>query len=217
MPETIRIVVADDHPIVRSGLVMNIEREQGFIVVAQATDGHSALTLIDELRPDVAIIDIEMPKLDGLAVARSIIDRGLGAKIIFLTLHKERELFQAAMDAGGSAFLVKDSALDEIAAAIHTVVGGRRYVSSGILDRFLRKETPVQFSASQLLHHLTAAERRILRLIADGKSSKEIGSDLDIHYRTVENHRSNICRKLGIVGSNSLPRFALQYKDKFIT
>ena len=129
----------------------------------------------------------------------------------------ERDLFHAAMKAGGNAFLVKDNAIAEVAAAIRSVVAGRPYVSSSILDQFLQKEQPAGTPADRLLKDLTPAERRVLHLIADGKSSKEIGADLSIHYRTVENHRTNICRKLGLVGSNAQPRFALQYKDKFIS
>jgi DNA-binding NarL/FixJ family response regulator len=214
MVEEIRILVADDHPIVLSGLVVNIQREEGLIVVGQAEDGDAAFILIEQLQPDVAIVDVEMPKRDGLAIARAVKERGIGTRIIFLTLHKERDLFHAAMEAGGGAFLVKDSALTEIVVAIRTVMAGRRYVSSGIVDQFLQSEEPAQSSAAFLLRDLSPAERRILGLLAEGKSSKEIGADLSIHYRTVENHRTNISRKLGIMGPNALPRFALQYKDK---
>ncbi|WP_236657616.1 response regulator [Acidisarcina polymorpha] len=208
--------MADDHPIVVSGLVMNIQRDEAFLVVAQAHDGAQALAMIEQLRPDVAIIDVEMPRKDGLTIARTVKQNNWETRIIFLTLHKERDLFHAAMEAGGGAFLVKDSALAEIAVAIKTVMAGRRYVSSGIVDQFMLPQEPVPSDAG-LLRDLTPAERRILKLIAEGKSSKEIGADLSIHYRTVENHRTNISRKLGIMGSNALPRFALQYKDKLTT
>jgi DNA-binding NarL/FixJ family response regulator len=214
MAERIGVVVADDHPIVRSGLILNIEHEEDLQVVGQAEDGESALSLIEKLRPQVAVLDIEMPKRDGIAICRAVRERNLDTKIIFLTLHKERDLFHVAMKAGGDAYLIKDSAIGEITTAIRSVLAGRQYVSSGILKLLLQKENPQPPSEKALLQSLSPAELRVLQLIADGRSSKEIGADLSIHYRTVENHRSNISRKLGIVGPNALPRFALQHKDK---
>jgi DNA-binding NarL/FixJ family response regulator len=118
------------------------------------------------------------------------------------------------MDTGGDAYLIKDSAIGEVTVAIRSVLAGRRFVSSSVLDQFLQQEESPELPAKALLRSLSPAELRVLQLIADGKSSKEIGADLSIHYRTVENHRSNISRKLGLVGPNALPRFALQYKDQ---
>jgi DNA-binding NarL/FixJ family response regulator len=212
--EQIGILVADDHPIVRSGLVVNIEREHDLTVVAETGDGDSAFRLIEQLKPQVAILDVEMPKRDGLSICRAVRERQLNTKIIFLTLHKERDLFRLAMDTGGDAFLIKDSAIGEVTTAIRAVLAGRRYVSSSVLEHVLRHEDAPEVPANTLLKSLSPAELRVLQLIAEGKSSKEIGGELSIHYRTVENHRSNISRKLGLVGPNALPRFALQYKDK---
>jgi DNA-binding NarL/FixJ family response regulator len=213
MSTKIRLLLADDHPIVRKGLLSTVEPEAGIKVVAEAQNGEEALRLIRELKPDVAVLDIDMPKLDGLGVAREVSKLALGTRIIFLTLHKDVDLFKAAMQAGASGYLLKDSAMQELVAGVKAVSAGQQFVSAALVSLFV--EAPHKPAASpqdDLLHSLTPTEGRILKLIANGRSSKEIGEDLSIHYRTVENHRTNICKKLGIEGANALLRFALQYK-----
>lgn len=215
MTEEVRILLADDHPVVRRGLRLIIE-EGGLKVIAEAEDGQAALALIRELHPEIAILDIDMPKLDGLGVARELIKLGLKTKIIFLSFHKAEDMFRAAMDLGGKGYLLKDSAMQEIVTAVQTVAAGQLYLSAAIAMQLLQaNETPGQPSEDDLTRDLTPSERRILHLIADGLSSKEIGAELSIHYRTVENHRTNICRKLGIEGANALLRFAAQHKGSF--
>ncbi len=212
MADEIRILLADDHPVVRKGLRYCIEESAGLRVVGEAGDGEAALALIRELRPHVAILDIDMPKMDGLGVAREIARLKLETKIIFLSLHRDEDMYRTAMDLGGQGYLVKDSAMQEVVAAVQTVVAGQRYLSSTIAMQLLQGGGAPE---DPLTRDLTVSERRILRLIADGKSSKEIGAELSIHYRTVENHRTNICRKLGIEGANALLRFAVQHKGSF--
>ena len=219
MRDAIRVVVADDHPVVRKGLRAILEEDRGICVEAEAADGESALARISKLAPEVAVIDVDMPRLDGFGVAREVARRGLATRLIFLTLHQEEDLFRAAMDLGVAGYLLKDSAMIEIVAAVQAVAAGRPYVSSDLAVRALK---PIAAAAAAsatapapgLADCLTAAERRILSLIAEGQSSKEIGTTLSIHYRTVENHRTNICRKLGLEGSNALVRFALQNKGR---
>ena len=212
MADEIRILLADDHPVVRKGLRYGIEESAGLKVVGEAGDGEAALAFIRELRPHVAILDIDMPKMDGLSVAREIARLKLDTKIIFLSLHRDEDMYRTAMDLGGQGYLVKDSAMQEVVAAVQTVVAGQRYLSSTIAMQLLQGGGAPE---DPLTRDLTLSERRILRLIADGKSSKEIGAELSIHYRTVENHRTNICRKLGIEGANALLRFAVQHKGSF--
>ena len=172
-----------------------------------------ALRLIREHKPDVAVLDIDMPKLDGLGVAREVSKLSLGTRIIFLTLHKDADLFRAAIQAGASGYLLKDSAMQELVSGVKAVALGQQFVSAALVS--LSVEAPEKRPRSpqdDLLASLTPTEREILKLIANGKSSKEIGGDLSIHYRTVENHRTNICKKLGIEGANALLRYALQHK-----
>jgi DNA-binding NarL/FixJ family response regulator len=212
--EDIRILIADDHPIVRKGLRLSVEEDPGLKVVGEAADGQAALDMIKKLRPQVAVLDIDMPKLDGLAVARELARQKLDTKLIFLTFHADEDLFRSAMELGSKGYILKDSASQEIVAGVRAVVSGRPYISSAITEKLLHpQKSPV--GQDSLTANLTPTERRIMRLIADGKTSKEIGAELSIHYRTVENHRTNICRKLNLEGegANALLRFALQHKS----
>jgi DNA-binding NarL/FixJ family response regulator len=213
MDEKIRILIADDHPVVRKGLRIAVEEDGGVTVVAEAGNGEIALALIAELLPQVAVLDIDMPKLDGFAVAREIRKRQLPVEAIFLTMHAQEDLLRTAIDLGVKGYILKDSAMLEIATAVRAVAAGQPYLDSSITTRLLQRQ-PRPGAAGGRADLLTPTERRILQLIAADKSSKEIGAELSIHYRTVENHRTNICRKLGLEGSNALLRFALQNKHR---
>lgn len=216
MPDEISIVLADDHPVVRKGLKLSIEEDARLKVVAEAGDGETALALIKQFNPRLALLDIDMPKMSGLGVAKEVARLGLKTSIIFLSFHRDEGFFREAMEMGGRGYLLKDSATEEIVTAIHTVTAGQVYVSSAIALQLLQSGgAPSPAQDDSLIRDLTPSERRILLLIADGLSSKEIGVELSIHYRTVENHRTNICRKLGIEGANALLRFAVQHKGNF--
>jgi DNA-binding NarL/FixJ family response regulator len=213
--DQIRILLADDHPVVRRGLKFSIEEDPTFKVIAEAGDGEEALDLIKKLSPQLAILDVDMPKLDGLGVAKEVRRLNLDTKIIFLSFHKDEDIVRTVLSLGGKGYLLKDSAMQEIVIAMKTVLSGKNYVSSTIAIQLLAGEdSPSRSPESGLTRDLTASEHRILKLIADGLSSKEIGNELSIHYRTVENHRTNICRKLKIEGANALLRFAVQNKEQ---
>ncbi len=216
MADEIRILIADDHPLVRKGLRTSIEAASELKVVAEAGDGETALEQIRKLRPQVAVLDIDMPKLDGFGVAREIARQGPAVNIIFLTLHTDEDLFREAIELGAKGYILKDSAIEEVVVAVRAVAAGRPFYSSALTAGLL--QPPVLHAAavvSGAASQLTPTERRIMVLIAAGKSSKEIGAELSIHYRTVENHRTNICRKLGLEGANALVRYALQNKTEF--
>lgn len=212
MADEIRILIADDHPVVRKGLRMAIQEDPGLSIVGEAGDGEAALALIQELLPQVIVLDIDMPKLDGFGVAREIAKRQLPVAIIFLTMHTGEDPFRAAMDLGAKGYILKDSAMLEIVAAIRTVAAGQPYLSSALTARLLKPRPSAAAANDAPESRLTPTERRIVQLIASDKSSKEIGAELGIHYRTIENHRTNICRKLGLEGANALLRFALRNK-----
>jgi DNA-binding NarL/FixJ family response regulator len=214
--EAVRVLIADDHPMLRKGLRLTIEEDPGLRVVGEAYDGEAALALITSLRPDVAVLDIEMPKLDGLSVAREAIRLGFAVKTIFLTLHLDEDMFRAAVEMGSKGYILKDSAAQEIVAGIRSVAAGRPYYSSAIAAHMLSHGATAKATKPGPVDQLSPTERRIMQLIGNGKSSKEIGAVLSIHYRTVENHRTNICRKLSLdgEGANALLRFALQNKNR---
>lgn len=210
-----RIVIADDHPLFRRGLAEAIRQERGFTIVGEAETVAEALHLIETLRPDVAVLDIEMGGEHSLSIAKEVRDRGLGVRVLFLTMHREESIFNEAIDAGAAGYVLKDAASREIAAAIRAAARGDAYVSPAISSFLLRRGERVDalLLDRPALQQLTPSERKILKLIAEGKTSKEAASELSISYRTVENHRANICAKLGLSGTNSLLRFALENRS----
>jgi DNA-binding NarL/FixJ family response regulator len=214
--DEIRILIADDHPLMRKGLRLSVEEDRALKVVGEASDGEAALSLTKKLHPQVALLDIEMPKLDGLGVARELVKSGVKTEIIFLTFHSNQDLFRSAMELGCKGYILKDSAVQEVVSGIHAVASGRPYISSAITADLLEsRNRPDPQSGYALTRNLTPTEFRIMRLIAQGKTSKEIGAELSIHYRTVENHRTSMCRKLELEGegANALLRFVLQNKN----
>jgi DNA-binding NarL/FixJ family response regulator len=218
MSDEIKLVVADDHPIVRKGLVQIITSAPEIKVLAEAGDGETALKFIQEQKPDIALLDINLPRLTGFDVMMEIQRKKLPVKIIFLTMHSEEELFNEAMDLGAQGYLLKDSAITEIVDAIKRVATGQIYISTAITTYLLKRSRRAAEFANQSkgLADLTPTERRVLQLIAEYKTSKEIADEMGSHYRTVENHRTNICRKLDIHGSHVLLRFALRYKSELL-
>ena len=216
MSVEIRIAIADDHPIVRHGLRDAIHGDPMFKIVAEAENGEALLQALGDVDPEIAVVDIEMPKLDGFGLAREIQRRRLSTRIIFLTMHDDEDFFHAAMDLGAHGYILKECALSEIGRALHVVAGGEFYVSSSLTGYLIQRRSRSADFRQRVpgVDTLTPTELRVLRLIADGRSSKEIASELFINYRTVENHRTNICQKLGLHGHNSLVKFAFQHKSE---
>ena len=215
MAQQIKIVMADDHPIVRQGLKQIIEADPKLLIVAEAGDGETALALIETHQPDVAVLDIDMPKMNGFEVVKELRKRRNNVAVVFLTMHGEEEIFHAALDLDVKGYVVKDSALGEIADGIKAVAAGRAFFSPSLSALLLnrRRRTADFERENHGIEQLTPTERRILKLIADEKTSKEIGEQLYISYRTVEKHRSNISRKLDLQGSLALVKFAAANKS----
>ncbi|CAN5401393.1 response regulator transcription factor [soil metagenome] len=216
MAEQINIILADDHPIVRQGLRQMIEADARLSVVAEAGDGETALELIEKHQPEVAVLDIDMPKMKGFEVVREMRNRKIKTAVIFLTMHGEKEIFQAAMDLDVEGYVLKDSAVTDIVAGIKSVAAGRPFFSSSLSGLLLKRvrRTGEFENETYGLNQLTVTERRILKLVADEKTSKEIGEQLYISHRTVEKHRANISRKLGLQGSLALVKFAVAHKSE---
>ncbi|HRH44449.1 MAG TPA: response regulator transcription factor [Pyrinomonadaceae bacterium] len=216
MEKSIKIIMADDHPIVRQGLRKMIETDENILIVAEADDGESALKLILEHQPTVAVLDIDMPKMDGFAVVRELQKIKAPIETIFLTMHSEEELFQAAMDLGVKGYVLKDGAVGDIIKAIKSVAEHRPFLSPALSALLLKRRRRLEELELQQpgLNLLTPTEKRILKLIAEDKTSKDIGEELFISHRTVETHRQNISRKLDLHGSLALVKFAIAHKSE---
>jgi DNA-binding NarL/FixJ family response regulator len=212
MNAEISILIADDHPIFRRGLRMVIESDAALKVVAEVDNGEAALKQIKDLEPDVAVLDFNMPVLDGLAVAQEIQKKNLPTIPVFLTMHKDEAVFNAAVAADVKGFVIKDSAADEINACVKAVMQGQSFFSSA-LSQFLLNRRGGQKS---FLENLTAAERRVLRLIAAGKTSRAIAAELFVSQRTIEHHRAHISAKLNLTGKNGLLTFALTHQTEIL-
>jgi DNA-binding NarL/FixJ family response regulator len=214
MNSEIQIIIADDHPIFRQGLRAAIERQTDFRIVAEADNGETALALIAENEPDIAILDVDMPGKDGFETAAAVMQRNLATGIIFLTMHNAESLFNAALDLGVKGYVLKDSALPEITDCIRAVAGGRHYISPPLSTYLVSRasRTDELKRKSPGVADLTPAERKILKLIAAEKTSRQIADELFISVRTVDRHRANISSKLGLHGSNALVKFALTHK-----
>jgi DNA-binding NarL/FixJ family response regulator len=213
----IRIVIADDHPIFARGLRQVLVDDPGLDVVAEARDGEAALECIQEYSPDVVILDVDMPRKDGFEVVRAMEDRKLSAAVIFLTMHKNEALFNAALDLGVRGYVLKDSALSEVADSVKAVAAGHNFVSPLLSTYLFGRRTRGQrlLKEQPSLKDLTPTEHRVLQLIAAGKSSGEIAQELYLSIRTVEHHRAHVCSKLNLHGRDALLRFAVAHKSEF--
>lgn len=218
MESETKILIADDHPIVRQGLRQTIEREPDLKVVAEVAQGRAALEQMQILTPEIAILDIQMPELDGIAVMREIAKQNLPVKVIFLTIYRDEEALNEAIELGASGYVLKDSAVNEIITGIRAVAAGYNYISpsmtSYLVTRRRREVTREQQKAP--FEDLTPAEREVLKLIAEYKTNTEIAESLHVSPRTVEAHRSNMCKKLDIHGQHGLMKFALSHKSDLI-
>lgn len=216
MSSRLRILIADDHPIFRRGLCDVIETDARLDLVGQAAHGDEALQLVEQLQPEIAILDVNMPKRTGLQAARQLRERQAGVKVILLTMHEDETLLNEALDLGIHAYVLKDNAAEDLITAIHAVAEGRMFISASLSSLLLHRRE--QQKALRLNHpgleSLTPSERRILKLIAEDKTSKEIAAVLDCSPRTIDTHRQNISQKLGLSGSHSLLRFAFDNKSR---
>ncbi len=209
------VIVADDHPLFRKGLTDLIGGTNRYSVIGEAAGGEDALRLVRNLRPDVALLDINMPGMDGIDAARAIMEEKSGTEVVILTMYEDEGHFELAMEAGVMGYLLKDSAAADIITCMDSVLSGRSYVSPSLSFHLMKRSVKAAKGIERKLgvDALTISERRILKLISESKSTREIAGQLFISVKTVSAHRSNICTKLGLHGTNSLLKFALEHKD----
>lgn len=213
----ISVIIADDHPIVRHGIKSILENSNLINVIAEAENGEEAIKHIKELSPEIAILDMDMPKMTGLEVIQNAVKCEIKSKFIIITAYKDETLLQKALSYGVSGFLLKENALVEIILCVQKVYEGKSYISSELTRNLIHNNESKKTldEANLQTSNLTLTEKKILKLVASNKTSKEIAEELFVSYRTVENHRSNICKKLNLFGGNALLRFALENKSKF--
>lgn len=216
MGAPIKILLADDHPVYRDGLRQILAADSAFSIIHETNNATDALAHARKLKPDVLLLDVDMPGGGGLEVARARQRDRFKGEIIFLTMHAAEDMFREAMDLGAKGYVLKESAAAEIRQAIHAVASGKHYISPALSGFLLNRDASAGKLREQTpgLDSLTAGELRVLRLIASDRTSKEIATELGLSPRTVENHRANICGKLGLVGSHSLLKFAFENRSK---
>lgn len=219
MPPQIKVLIVDDHPIFRTGLRKIIDSADSLEVVGEAEHAEQALELLQsDLTPDVAIVDIDMPGMNGLQFTKLLKKRTPPLPVILLTMHKNENLFNEAVDLGANAYLLKEEAASLVVEGIHHAARGQSYVSPALANFVMnrtRRGTELERECSGL-RSLTPTERKIIKLVSDNKSSKEIGAELFISPRTVGAHRNNICRKLGLKGKHPLLSFAIANRSQIL-
>lgn len=210
MNQEVTVLVVDDHPLLRHGLRDVIGHNTRFKIVGEAADGEDALRQLVCLKPQIAILDIDMPRLNGLDTIRAIRELPFPVKVIVLTMYKEEDMLNAAMDLGAKAYVLKENAANDIVAALEKVDRGEGFVSALMLDAGQRRGDRVRelLLSRPQIESLTPAERRILKLVGEDYTSKEIANLLNLSVRTVDNHRQHICDKLKLHGTHSLLKFA---------
>jgi DNA-binding NarL/FixJ family response regulator len=205
------VLVADDHDIVRRGLRDLLEKQPGWKVVAEATNGREAVEKTNQFKPDVSILDITMPALDGLEAARQIVASGSQTKLLILTIHQSDPLIQQMLKAGVRGYVLKSEAASELVHAVEAVHRNKTFFTSKVPQSFLDdRDKPAKTNAQDHALRLTPRQREIVQLLAEGKNSREIASALGTTFKTVETHRANIMRRLECHSVTELVRYAIR-------
>jgi DNA-binding NarL/FixJ family response regulator len=210
--EALRLLVADDHEIVRKGLRSLLEAQPGWQVTAEASDGREAVQKAKDIKPDVTVLDIGMPALNGLEAARQMIKNDARAKILILTMHDSDPLIREVLDAGARGYVLKSDASRDLVTAINAVRNNKTFftakVAQIVLDGYLDKKPKLNPEAAQT--RLTPRQREIVQLLAEGKSSKEVAVALELSVKTAETHRANIMKRLDCHSVSELVRYAVR-------
>lgn len=204
---TLRVVIADDHAVMREGLAALLA-SAGIEVIGTAANGREAVRIARDLTPDVVVMDISMPDLNGVEAAREIRARAPSVRIVMLSMHSSREHVHQALAAGAEGYVLKEAAGTEVVTAVRTVAAGRRYLSPAIESAMLEAGGT---AARGPLESLSARERQVLQLVVEGKSSAEIARTVHLSPKTVETYRSRLMKKLGVAEVTALVKFAVQH------
>lgn len=209
----IRIVLCDDHQIIREGLRFLLEKQSDMSVVGEALNGLGAIKLVAEKKPDIVILDIAMPDMNGIAAARRIFDDHPKVKILALSMHSDHHFVTEMLEAGASGYMLKDGAFGELATAIRTIISGGLFISphiaGNVLEAFAQRAKPGRV-AKRKVAQLSQREKEILQLISEGKSTKEIAALIHVSVKTVETHRQHIMQKVGAHNVAALTKYAVR-------
>ena len=206
----INIVLADDHLILSQGCKSLLETESDFKVVGVAQDGLAAIRMVDALRPSILLLDLAIPKLHGLEVVRQVCGPGKATRVIILSAHSEPSMVRQALKNGASGYVLKDSSAEELVLAVRHVLAGRRFLSASLAEHVMKSFTNPEANGRDAYDSLTRQERLVLQMTAEGLTAKETASKLFISSRTVEVHRKNLLRKLGLGSQTELVLFAVR-------
>jgi DNA-binding NarL/FixJ family response regulator len=214
----IRIVIVDDHPLFREGLRQVIQSDARFDLIGEADQGKAALEIILKSKPDLAVLDINLPLMSGLEVASALQQRQSATRLVILTMLRDEAAFNQAMNLGIQGYVLKENAVSEIVNCLLAVAANTAFVSPSLSGYLLprHKRTMALSRAQPGLNDLTASQRVVLKRIAEKKTSKEIAAELSISPRTVESHRAKICSRLALKGNNSLLQFALENRSALL-
>jgi len=207
----INVLIADDHAVVRAGLRALIRANKELELVGEATGGYEALELIEKTKPDVLVLDLSMPDLDGISVTRILKEKGHTTYILILTVHEDEALLREAIKAGASGYIIKHAAEAELISAIQAVTRGDIYVHPKMIRSLLFDRPPANPKIDEATDPLTQRELDVLRLIVQGYTNKQVAEELSISVRTVEGHRSNLTEKLGLKSRVELVRYAREH------
>ena len=210
------IFIAEDHPLFHKALRDLLSGDPSLKIIGDTGDGNQVMSFLRGLHPEILILDLNLPGVTGLEIARRICDEKLSVKVIALTMNKEENVFNEVMDAGAFGYVLKESAVDVILNAISVVAAGENYISPMLAHYLIERRGKSNDLREQHpdLSLLTPMERKIVKLISHDKTSKEIADALFISEKTVQNHRMNICNKLHLHGSNGLLKFAIQHRSE---
>ena len=208
---SVKIILADDHQIMREGLRALLEKQPGMEVIAEAENGRTTVDLVHELKPDVVVIDISMPDLNGIDATRQIINAVPTIKVIALSMHSDRKFVREMLSAGASGYMLKDSAFEELGTALSVVTNNQTYLSPKIANTVIRDYLgKIDTGDSKTTPSLTNREREVLQLLAEGRTTKEIAEKLCVSIKTIETHRKQIMEKVGLSSVAELTKYAIR-------
>lgn len=209
-----KILIVDDHPLFRKGIKSVLTEDPDVKVIGEAGNSEEAMKLIEKETVDIVILDLQMPGMSGIELSKMIKSRYKNISIILLTMHKDERIFNNSLEYGLEAYILKENAVEEVLKAVHVVADGNFYLSPSMSEYMIRKSMKQKKLTDENpgIKNLSEKEKEILNMISQNKTTKEIAEALFVSYKTIENHRANICKKLNISGCNALLKFIIENK-----